>query len=296
MMQDEDNKLNTVEIYFFSGTGNTLFLVKELKKRIPDAALIPIAALRYDSVVVPQSKKIGFCFPNHGGQIPAAMKLFIQKLKLKGDEYLFTLVSSGGTGCNAFETINRIVRKKSLCLSGEFLINVPSFNPKTDDVSTLPTVQQIEDFKKAIPEKLNRISEAVKQNIRFIDLDAPPYRLPLIIEKFLAPFVLNILANSPSFLKDYFYADSNCTGCGICEKACQTDRISIEGNQPKWDINTLCYCCHACLAFCPRGAIQVKPKLKWAGSKTLENPRFKPPFATAGDIGRQKKERDYDVL
>lgn len=288
--------MNTVEIYFFSGTGNTLFLVKELKKRIPDAALIPIAALRYDSVVVPHSKKIGFCFPNHGGQIPAAMKLFIRKLKLKGDEYLFALVSSGGTGCNAFETINKTVKKKNMLLSGEFLINVPSFNPKTDDVSTLPTDQQIEDFKRSIPEKLQRISEAVKQNKRLTDVDAPPYQLPLIIEKFLAPLVLNIVANSPSFLRDYFYVDSNCTGCGICEKACQTERINILNRQPKWDIKTPCYCCHACLAFCPRGAIQVKPKLKWAGSKTKENPRFRPPFASVSDIGRQKEKRFYDVL
>lgn len=282
-----------VEIFFFSGTGNTLFLVKELKKRIPDAILKPIATLRDESIVVPQCKKIGFCFPNHGGQIPAAMKLFIQRLKLNGDEYLFALVSSGGTGCNAFETINRLVRKKSLRLSGEFLINVPSFNPKTDDVSALPTAQQIEDFKKAIPNKLDRISEAVKQNIRLTDLDAPPYQLPILIEKFLTPLILNIVANSPSFLKDYFYVDSNCTGCGICEKACQTGRISIQDCKPNWNIKIPCYCCHACLAFCPSGAIQVRPKLKWAGSKTKENPRFKPPFASVSDIGRQRIDREY---
>jgi ferredoxin len=258
-MQEEDTKLNTVEIYFFSGTGNTLFLVKELKKRIPEAVLKPIASLRHDSTVVPQSKKIGFCFPNHGGQIPAAMKLFIQKLKLKGDEYLFALVSSGGTGCNAFETINSMVKKSGLKLSGEFLVMVPSFNPKTDDVRTLPTDQQIEDFKKAIPEKLDRIADAVKQNKLLTVLDAPPYQLPMIIEKFLAPLVLNMVAKSPSFLKDYFYTDSNCTGCGICEKSCQTGRISIQNGKPEWNIKIPCYCCHACLAFCPCGAIQVKP-------------------------------------
>lgn len=287
--------MSTVEIYFFSGTGNTLFLVKELKKRIPEAVLIPIAALRYDAVVVPQSKKIGFCFPNHGGQIPLAMKLFIQKLKLEGDEYLFTLISSGGTGCNAVGTINKIVRKKGLELSGEFLINVPSFNPKTDDISTLPSEQHVEDFKRCVPKKLDRIANAVKQNTRLTDLDAPPYQLPVIIEKFLAPIVLNTMAHSPSFFKDYFYVDANCTGCGICEQACQTGRIGVQSRKPEWDLKILCYCCHACLAFCPSGAIQVTPKLKWAGSKTEENPRFKPPFASVSDISRQRIERDYNV-
>jgi ferredoxin len=287
--------MDIVEIYFFSGTGNTLFLVKELKKRIPQALLRPIASFRFDSEVVPQSKKIGFCFPNHGGQIPAAMRLFIQKLKLQGDEYLFALVSSGGTGCNAFESINRIVRKKSLRLSGEFLLNMPSFNPKTDDVATLPDVKQIEDFRNLVPEKLDRIADALKQNLHLTDSDAPAYQLPPIIEKFLAPLVLSMVAKSPSFLKDYFYVDSNCTGCGTCEKVCQTGRISIHDFKPMWNINIPCYCCHACLAFCPCGSIQVKPRLKWAGSKTAENPRFKPPFASVNDIGRQKDDRVYNI-
>jgi len=288
--------LSTVEIYFFSGTGNTLFLVKELKKRIPKVVLKPIASFRHEPEVIPQSKVIGFCFPNHGGQIPAAMILFIQKLKLKGDEYLFALVSSGGTGCNAFETINRIVRKNNLRLNGQFLINVPSFNPKTDDASTLPTDQQIEAFRKAIPEKLDRIAGAVEHNKQLAVLDVPAYKLPLLIEKFLAPLVLNFVAKSPSFLEGYFYSDSNCTGCGICVKACQTGRISIKDCRPEWDMDIPCYCCHACLAFCPCGAIQVSPKLKWAGSKTKDNPRFKPPFAKAGDIGRQKEKKDYDEV
>ncbi len=223
------------------------------------------------------------------------MKLFIQKLKLKGDEYLFALISSGGTGCNAFETINNMVRKTGLQLSGEFLVMVPSFNPKTDDVDTLPTEQQIEDFKTAIPEEMDRIADALKHNKTVTDLDVPPYKLPMIIEKFLAPMVLNILAKSPSFLKDYFYIDSNCTGCGTCEKSCQTGRISMQDSKPKWDIKIPCYNCHACLAFCPCGAIQVTPKLKWAGSKTKENPRFNPPFASLSEISRQKEDREYNV-
>jgi hypothetical protein len=44
------------------------------------------------------------------------MKLFVKKLRLTGDEYLFASISSGGTGCNAFGSINGIVRKKGLRL------------------------------------------------------------------------------------------------------------------------------------------------------------------------------------
>ncbi len=29
------------EIYYFSGTGNSLFIAKEIQKRLPDAEIIP---------------------------------------------------------------------------------------------------------------------------------------------------------------------------------------------------------------------------------------------------------------
>ena len=32
----------TIEIYYFSGTGNSLFIAQELKKRLPECSLVPI--------------------------------------------------------------------------------------------------------------------------------------------------------------------------------------------------------------------------------------------------------------
>jgi ferredoxin len=282
-----------MELYFFSGTGNSLFLAKEINKRIPDTTLIPVAALREQKVVFPRSKKIGLCFPNHGGQIPIAMKTFIKKLRLEGDEYLFALISSGGTGCNAFGSINKTISKQGRQLNGKALILMPSFNPKTDDLSALPTPADIEAFKRQIPEKLDSIAAAIEANRDFKKLDTPPYQLPWIIEKFLAPLCLNVFIRFPSFLKDYFYVDSNCTSCGSCQQVCPTGRITLQNKQPQWDPKIPCYTCNACLAFCPTGAIQVTPKMIWAGSKTIENPRFKPQFANVKDIGRQRTETEY---
>jgi len=140
---------------------------------------------------------------------------------------------------------------------------------------------------------LDRIADAIVQNKQLNYLDSPPFQLPLFIEKYLAPFVLNIFERYPALFKNYFYTDSRCTGCGICERVCLTDRIKLKNGRPEWNSKVLCYVCHACLAFCPAGAVQVRPSIKWAGSKTKHNPRFKPPFASVGDISRQKRESEY---
>jgi len=40
-----------VEIYYFSGTGNSLYVGKELQKRIPEAHLIPIVSLLNKDII-----------------------------------------------------------------------------------------------------------------------------------------------------------------------------------------------------------------------------------------------------
>lgn len=65
----------TTEIYYFSGTGNSLYVARELQKRIPDSTLVPIAALlnacskvkvgedERDKKIETTADTIGFVFP-----------------------------------------------------------------------------------------------------------------------------------------------------------------------------------------------------------------------------------------
>jgi flavodoxin len=78
--------LNHIDIYFFTGTGNTLYIVNQLKEDIPDIRLNPVVSLLSKTTVNPETKMIVLCFPNHAGHIPIPMKLFNNKLALKGDE------------------------------------------------------------------------------------------------------------------------------------------------------------------------------------------------------------------
>ena len=47
--------MSKVEIYYFSGTGNSLHLARELQKRIPETKLIPITSnwtLGFDKTIL----------------------------------------------------------------------------------------------------------------------------------------------------------------------------------------------------------------------------------------------------
>jgi len=89
-------------------------------------------------------------------------------------------------------------------------------------------------------------------------------------------------------VKNYFYADSKCTGCGICEKVCPSQKIRMDNHKPVWQRNINCYLCYACLNYCPSKAVQIYSKL-WMKSYTNEKGRYPHPYATVKDIAQQKR-------
>jgi hypothetical protein len=47
----------STEIYYFSGTGNSLHVASELRKRIPGARLIPMVGLLGEDVIKTRAKR-----------------------------------------------------------------------------------------------------------------------------------------------------------------------------------------------------------------------------------------------
>ena len=76
------------EIYYFSGTGNSLHVAKELQKRIPESKLISIVNLLKKEVIESSSDTVGFVFPIHLAMVPAPVMEFIKKLDLNSVEYI----------------------------------------------------------------------------------------------------------------------------------------------------------------------------------------------------------------
>lgn len=74
---------NKAEIYYFSGTGNSLHVAKELQERIPETTLIPIVSLLNKESVNTDGETVGFVFPIHGMTIPIPVKTFLKKLTLQ---------------------------------------------------------------------------------------------------------------------------------------------------------------------------------------------------------------------
>jgi len=276
--------MSKVEIYYFSGTGNSLYVAKELQKRIPHVELIPIVSLLNNDVIETQAETVGFVFPLHGMTLPIPMKKFIEKVNLTSSNYTFAVATRGGTKCFAFDKIDKLLKKKAK-LDSYFCLNMPSNDPKFE-VYDIPTKERIEKVESQLEDQIDLIQEAIMNRNKHREID----------KKILAPsgFLLEQLVLFGMFIaehtkvKDYFYTDAKCNGCGVCAVVCPSQKIKRVDKKPLWQDERLCYMCYACLNYCPQQSIQINSKW-YMKSYTEKNGRYSHPYATVKDIASQKQ-------
>jgi ferredoxin len=155
----------------------------------------------------------------------------------------------------------------------------------------VPTRENIDAVEKNVLEKLGTIETVIRERraSRTADSDNPSgFGCRPAVNRLLEKTVTAGLALSEYIGGvNYFYTDERCTGCGLCERVCLSGKIGMRDSKPVWSRRTLCYMCFACINFCPNEAVQIRdiPGVK---SSSRENGRYPHPYATVGDMQRQK--------
>lgn len=283
--------MNT-EIYYFSGTGNSLFLAKEVQKRIPDSEILPIACLLKRHGISSNGKTIGLVFPVHALTIPLAMMKFLRKIDFSGVEYIFAIADRHGTVFYGFKKIGRLLEKNGKRLDSQFVIDMCN-NESRHPNYQVPSGKEIEVCERAALKKLDAAAEIILKRGRHED-DIKDYPIQSASNRISAFFIERLVLALMSIAEhtrgvNYFYHDEKCTGCGICEKVCLSGKLSMDNGKPIWKKNTFCYMCFACLNFCPVKAVQIHD-IPGVRSYTKENGRYPHPYASIGDMLKQKGE------
>lgn len=278
--------MSTVEIYYFSGTGNSLHVAKELQKRIPETNLIPVLSLINKDIIETTAETVGFVFPIYCHTVPVFVKNVVKKLELKSTNYLFAVATTATTQCRAFPEIDQVLRKKNKRLDSYFVLKMPHNMPFYIDYNHLTAKEQITKMESEVRNRLETIGEIItgKEKNRVND---PQFTRP--IPRFLLPLMpLLIPINRYIVMKiTVFYADPKCTGCGICEKVCLSNKIKIVNEKPVWQKDVLCYQCQACINYCPVQSVQQRSTW-FMKSYSDKNGRRHDPEVTANDLAGQK--------
>lgn len=251
-------------VFWFSGTGNSLAIARDLAAALGDAALIPMAKVIAGKI--PVADKTGFIFPVYAFGLPGIVAEFLRKTPTHPRAYYFTVANCAGTAGAPHRQARGILESKGGRLAAGWTLFMPSnylilTNPPS-------TAGQQSCFEKA-KARLVEIAGAVRRG------------QPGPLEDSAAPFRwISPLANSWIIKRlrkgdKRFRVEATCRQCGLCAQICPAANIQLVGRKPTWQHR--CEQCLACLQWCPAEAIQY-------GRATKTRQRYHHPRVQAKDL------------
>ncbi len=258
-----DENIST-KIYYFSGTGNSLKIARDLLEKLSSCELVPIAkAINRDSIES-STKKVGFIFPLYWWGLPEIVRDFAKKIDLSNTDYIFAVITCAmSTLGGGLHQLKSIIEKKSKKLDTGFLITMPdNYIPLSDMISEN---KQGILFEKA-QKKVEMISETILANKKKLEKE---------IFYFLRPISNRRFIKRVNHFDKKFNIDDKCNSCGICVKVCPVNNINLHDGQPQWLHK--CQSCLACIHFCPQESIQY-------GEKTINRTRYHHPKTKLKDF------------
>lgn len=270
--------MRQIEIYYFSGTGNSLHAARELQKKLPGVTLTPIMAALREQKIRSTADTVGFVFPIHAFTMPLVVEEFIKRADFGSASYIFALTTRFCSP-RSISRIDQILRKKGKSLDAFFSVRMPQNYLPAFDVES---PEQIAESETRLQDTLDTVQDIIL-NEQKSRPEPPP--VPVKIMTGAVFPVITALDRATRYfrLEEKFYADDRCTGCGTCEKVCLAGKINRQDGRPVWDTGTDCTFCFACIHYCPAHAIQIR------GKKTAERGRYQHPRINADDIAGQKQ-------
>ncbi|WP_094604200.1 EFR1 family ferrodoxin [Sporomusa silvacetica] len=240
-------------IYYFSGTGNSLKVAKDMAEKLGSTELISISKA-INQEMYGAFETAGIVFPVHSKGVPMMVVKFIKKLKSFKVAYYYAVATHGGNLGGALEQTSKLFEKRGMKLAAGFAVHMPSI------YITFNEEEQNKLFQ-ACDQRVDRIIQTIK-NKKAQVIEKNGFLNNLWIGIQYKMFLWLIYKRDKSF-----WVNEKCNQCGICAKICPAENIELKDGRPIWKHN--CSHCYACLQWCPMQALQYG---KTTGLKRYTNP------------------------
>ena len=234
-------------VLYFSATGNTEYIAKEVARLIGDECLNLSSKIKNsDYSEIKSEKPFVVCAPVYVCELPNFMKRFLKRIKLTGSNEMYFILSSGGySGC-ACVNAKSICRKQRMIYKGSADIVMPR-NYIASNLYPMQPAQEMLDSINAAKEKITEAARIIQSGAELKMRHVYLFEVLIIIP--VAYFWIHFVIKAKKF-----YVKDSCIGCGKCEKLCPLNVISIKENRPVW--NGKCTHCMACISNCPKDSIE----------------------------------------
>ena len=251
-------------IFYYTGTGNSLWTSRLVAAELGNATLCPMSLMKGDALA--DAEAIGLIFPVHMWGVPGLVLNFLKEVRFDPDNYYFALAVNAGQVSRTLIQLQNHMASLGLRLSLGIDIVLPSnYIPWGGPGPT---------------EKLERLYLSARGKIkqtaaRIAGKQIAPMEQGPLWQRMVFTAVYKLTFKMIPKMDGGFWVDEKCNGCGICAKTCPVGNIVMTAEKPTWLHR--CEQCLACIQWCPQEALQY-------GKKTPKYERYHHPEVTLKDI------------
>lgn len=260
-------------IFYFSGTGNSLYAARKITADIGEKLIDISEAMvgkRYIYSIA-EDETVGFVFPVYYYGVPTIVRDFVSRLLLEcsGTHCFFAVITCGGGIGGADRLFAKMLKAQNYDLKCTFELRM------TDNFVLGYDLHNEVEQKIDLVHADQRIAEIVK-SIQTRRGGGASSGIPgMLLTKAAYPFYLHGRKTRK------FHADEKCNGCTRCKDLCPVEAIEMRNGKPFW-AKDQCVHCLACINRCPKQAIQY-------GSQTKKRRRFQNPILKTGSASEAAK-------
>lgn len=257
--------MNT-QLFYFSGTGNSLRVAKDLAANLGDTEVLSIPKA-LNNPIPPTAPRIGIVFPVYAWGPPLIVARFCRQTGFPAGAYIFAVATCGGMACGALSLLEGILKKRGITLALGAVVKMPG------NYTPMYGAQSQETQNKHFACEKHRVAEIARRIAagRTGDIQRGTWLGRILLSGIVYQGGMSQFPKGDR----KFRTNAACDGCGLCAKVCPVDNITLTDNRPVWRHH--CEQCMACLQWCPREAIQV-------GRVTEGRKRYHHPDFTAADF------------
>jgi len=239
------------KIYYFSGTGNSLWSAKKIAQIIKDSAadesveLYNIGEEMQKNEILVEADAVIIVFPSYAFGLPLVVKHFAMKAEFKALNsqglYLAAFVTYGSLPLGTLGILRHFLKKKGIAKM--FFGKIPAVE---NYLAMFGTPKQ-----KTIERRCSLQHKATEQAARDV-IERRVNRVNTFCP--FSVFVVSLFYLGLKIFFKYYRLGSNCNGCAICSKICPVSAVAMKDGYPVF--SSKCENCQGCVNNCPQRAIQ----------------------------------------
>ncbi|MBI5680424.1 MAG: 4Fe-4S dicluster domain-containing protein [Methanobacterium sp.] len=237
-------------IYYFTGTGNSLAVARDIANEIGETELISIPAV-INGKIMADTPSIGLIFPVYMWGMPNMVVNFVDKLNIMKDQYVFAVATCAGQPGETLVQLQKLLQGKGSDLHAGFAVKEAPNTIQSDIIfiKIARLIERNERISKSGIERLEEIVDMIKNK-----KEHKPETSSKLLNKYGNLIYKGGMSRINTMGK--FWADEKCNLCLNCQKICPSNNIEIINDKIHW--NQKCEFCQACVQWCPKEAIHIE--------------------------------------